>query len=236
MADFASSSLLSAVNERTLQYVPAFIDDLSRRNGTLDDTAALVERLAGFIPGQLSTQTGKVRDMIITKEIIVIITTDRQSAFDRQLTSVPCKGRVLNLLSLWWFELSSSRGRIPNAVIASPHPNVTIARKCSVFPVEFVMRGFITGSTSTSLWTNYSKGARVYCGHEFPDGLLKNQRLDGNKLTPTTKSETHDELISAEQIVARGLMARHHWDQCEAYAQQLFSLGQEGRVELGHYR
>jgi len=226
MADFNSSSLLSAVNERTLQYIPSFIDD-QRREGTLDDTTSLMERIAPLVPKYLSQKVGKVRDMVIAEDIIIIITTDRQSAFDRQLTSVPCKGRVLNLLSLWWFQLSHTKIQIPNAVVASPHPNVTIARKCVVFPVEFVMRGFITGSTSTSLWTNYHKGARTYCGHVFPDGLLKNQRLDANKLTPTTKSDEHDELISAEEIVSRGLMSRTHWEQCESYAHALFQLGQE---------
>jgi phosphoribosylaminoimidazole-succinocarboxamide synthase len=89
------------------------------------------------------------------------------------------------------------------------------------------MRGYITGSTSTSLWTNYSKGVRNYCGHIFPDGLRKNQKLDGNKLTPTTKSDEHDELISAEEIIKQGYLTEEDWNQCAIYAHALFEFGQE---------
>ena len=96
---------------------------------------------------------GKVRDQYAHKDKVVLITTDRQSAFDRVLASIPFKGQVLNLTSSWWFE--QTKHIIPNQVISVPDPNVTIAKKCKVFPIEFVVRGFITGSTSTSLWTVY---------------------------------------------------------------------------------
>src|SRR3990167_9670693 len=98
---------------------------------------------------------GKVRDTYDTGDTLILITTDRQSAFDRVLASVPFKGQVLNQTSAWWFK--KTEDILPNHVLSVPDPNVTIAKKCKVFPVEFVVRGFITGTTSTSLWTNYQK-------------------------------------------------------------------------------
>jgi phosphoribosylaminoimidazole-succinocarboxamide synthase len=149
-----------------------------------------------------SKHNGKVRDVYRTDDYIVMIATDRQSAFDRQLASVPFKGQVLNLTSKWWFEKTAHI--VPNHTLAYPHPNVTIGKKCTVFPIEFVMRGYLTGSTSTSIWTNYAKGVRQYCGHLLPDNMVKNQKLDKSLLTPTTKDDLHDELISAEEIVSSG--------------------------------
>ena len=99
-------------------------------------------------------KTGKVRDQYELEDKIALITTDRQSAFDRVLASIPFKGQVLNLTSAWWFE--KTKHIIPNHVISIPDPNVTLAKKCKVFPIEFVVRGYITGSTSTSLWTVYN--------------------------------------------------------------------------------
>ena len=123
-----------------------------------------------------SKKTGKVRDQYDLGDKLALITTDRQSAFDRVLASIPFKGQVLNLTSAWWFE--KTRDIIQNQVISIPDPNVTLAKKCEVFPIEFVVRGFITGSTSTSLWTVYNNGDREYCGNQLPEGLKKNQKLD----------------------------------------------------------
>ena len=106
--------------------------------------------------------TGKVRDRYDLGDRMVLITTDRQSAFDRVLAAIPFKGQVLNMTSAWWFE--QTRHIVPNQVLDVPDPNVTVARKCTVFPIEFVVRGYITGTTSTSLWTVYQSGARQYCG------------------------------------------------------------------------
>jgi phosphoribosylaminoimidazole-succinocarboxamide synthase len=117
--------------------------------------------------------------------------------------------------------------------LGSPHPNITIGKKCTVFPVEFVMRGYITGSTSTSMWTNYAKGVRNYCGHMLLDGLIKNQKLDAIKLTPTTKDDVHDELISAGEVVSSGRMSQQDWDVCASYAHKLFAFGQEKSLEKG---
>ena len=101
---------------------------------------------------------GKVRDRYDLGDCMVLITTDRQSAFDRVLAAIPFKGQVLNLTSAWWFE--QTRHIVPNHVLSVPDPNVTIAKKCTVFPIEFVVRGYITGTTSTALWTVYQSGQR----------------------------------------------------------------------------
>lgn len=114
---------------------------------------------------------GKVRDTYDLGDKLVLITTDRQSAFDRLLASVPYKGQVLNTTSAWWFD--KTKFIVPNHLIEVPHPNVMIAKKCQVFPIEFVVRGYITGTTNTSLWTQYQKGIRSYCGIDFPEGLKK---------------------------------------------------------------
>lgn len=218
MSDFANGPF-AAANARTLEYVQEFID--AKRTKTLTETNVDTSKLPNFE----KKFVGKVRDMYITKDAVILITTDRQSAFDLQLASVPFKGQVLNMSSLWWFE--QSKHIVPNHILANPHPNVTIGKRCTVFPVEFVMRGYITGSTGTSLWTNYKKGVRYYCGHHFPDGLIKNQKLSENKLTPTTKSDVHDALISAEEVVSQGLMTQEDFDACANYSHRLFSFGQE---------
>lgn len=219
------NTTFAETNNRTLQYVEKFID--ARRSNTIKLTDIDTSKLPKFI----KKNVGKVRDMYICEDVMILVTTDRQSAFDRQLATVPYKGQVLNMTSLWWF--NQTKDFVPNHVLASPHSNVTIGKKCTVFPVEFVMRGYITGSTSTSLWTNYNKGVRDYCGHHFPDGLIKNQKLESNKLTPTTKSDEHDELISAEEIIAKGLMSEEDWKQCAIYAHRLFEFGQATAQQNG---
>ena len=180
---------------------------------------------------QGNKRTGKVRDQYELEDKIVLITTDRQSAFDRVLASIPFKGQVLNLTSAWWFE--QTKEIIPNQVINIPDPNVTLAKKCNVIPIEFVVRGFITGSTSTSLWTVYNNGDREYCGNIIPDGLVKNQKLEENMLTPTTKEEDHDRPIAPSEIVSEGWMTQNDWDYCSAKALDLFSFGQKKAAENG---
>ena len=166
---------------------------------------------------------GKVRDTYDLGDKLLLITTDRQSAFDRVLASVPYKGQVLNLTSAWWFE--QTQHIIPNHVIVIPDPNVTIAKKCSVFPIEFVVRGYITGTTSTSLWTQYQNGVRNYCGNPLPEGLRKNQRLEKPLLTPTTKEVEHDRPISPEEIIREGWMTEEDWNVASKAAMQLFEYG-----------
>ena len=176
-----------------------------------------------------SKKTGKVRDQYDLGDKVALITTDRQSAFDRILASVPFKGQVLNLTSAWWFD--QTKDIIPNQVIDVPDPNVTLAKKCDVFPIEFVVRGYITGSTSTSLWTVYNNGNRTYCGNDLPEGLVKNQKLDDNMLTPTTKEEHHDRPIAPDEIVNEGWMTQEDWDYCSKKALELFAFGQKKAAE-----
>jgi len=176
-------------------------------------------------------RAGKVRDQYALGDKIALITTDRQSAFDRVLASIPFKGQVLNLTSAWWFE--QTKDIIPNQVINIPDPNITLAKNCEVFPIEFVVRGYITGSTSTSLWTVYNNGDREYCGNILSEGLVKNQKLDSNMLTPTTKEEHHDRPIAPNDIVREGWMTQTDWEYCSQKALELFEYGQKKAAENG---
>ena len=174
---------------------------------------------------------GKVRDQYDMGDKIVLITTDRQSAFDRVLAAIPFKGQVLNQTSIWWF--NQTKNIIPNHLIATPDPNVIVAKKCAVFPIEFVVRGYITGSTNTSLWTVYNSGNREYCGNTLPEGLIKNQKLKENMLTPTTKDEHHDRPISPDKIVSEGWMTHEDWEYCSTVALELFTFGQQQASQHG---
>ncbi len=174
---------------------------------------------------------GKVRDRYDLGDTLMLITTDRQSAFDRVLASVPFKGQVLNLISAWWFEKTSHI--IPNHVLSIPSPNVTIAKKCTVFPIEFVVRGYITGTTNTSLWTHYQQGVRHYCGHVIPEGLKKNEKLPQAILTPTTKESTHDRVISHEDIIKEQWMTTDEWAIASKAALALFEFGVKTAAHQG---
>ena len=175
--------------------------------------------------GDLSKISGKVRDIYDLGDRLLLITTDRQSAFDRVLAEIPFKGQVLNQSSAWWFE--QTKHIVPNHVMAVPDPNAIVGKKCTVFPIEFVVRGHITASTSTSLWTQYNNGVRTYCGNSLPDGLKKNQKLEHTIITPTTKEADRDRPIAPEEIVADNWMSREDWDACSQIALKLFALGQE---------
>uniref|UniRef100_A0A7S2YVU4 Phosphoribosylaminoimidazole-succinocarboxamide synthase, chloroplastic n=1 Tax=Chloropicon laureae TaxID=464258 RepID=A0A7S2YVU4_9CHLO len=174
---------------------------------------------------------GKVRDLYELDDKVVSVTTDRQSGFDRHLASVPFKGQVVNETSVWW--LNQTRDLVPNALVSAPHPNVAIMKKCRVFPVEFVVRGYLTGSTGTSIWTNYSKGVRSYCGNDLPDGLVKNDKLERNIVTPTTKAESGDVPITPQEIVEQGLMTQEEWNYASGKALALFTFGQEVALKNG---
>lgn len=174
---------------------------------------------------------GKVRDSYTVGDNILLVTTDRLSAFDRSLALIPYKGQVLNLISAWWFEQTADL--VPNHLVSVPDPNAIIAKKCSVFPIEFVMRGYITGTTDTSLWTQYQKGVRHYCGQSFPEGLKKNQKLEQAVLTPTTKEKEHDRPISAEEIISEGWMSQEHWKKASELAKTLYKRGVEIAAKHG---
>ena len=173
---------------------------------------------------------GKVRDRYDLSDKLALVTTDRQSGFDRMLAKVPYKGQVLNLTSAYWFE--QTKDIIQNHIISIPHPNVSIVKKCTPFPIEFVVRSYMTGSTSTSIWKNYSNGVRNYCGHDLPDGMVKNQKLEKNILTPTTKEE-HDRPISEADIVKEEWMTKEDLDVCGKAALAIFARGQKIAAERG---
>jgi phosphoribosylaminoimidazole-succinocarboxamide synthase len=165
---------------------------------------------------------------------LALVTTDRLSAFDRVLASIPYKGQVLNQTSAWWMREAVAAGVLPaTALLSVPDPNVSLMARCRVFPVEFVVRGYLTGSTDTSLWTHYARGEREYCGNAFPDGLVKNQRLAANVITPTTKAVDHDVPISPRDILAQGLMTPAEWEAASTAALALFAFGQETAARRG---
>ncbi len=174
---------------------------------------------------------GKVRDMYLLEDKRILIATDRQSAFDHVLGTIPLKGQVLNRIARYWFDQTSDIA--PNQVIAVPDPNVTVAEELDMLPVEIVVRRYLTGSTDTSVWTNYNKGVRKFCGVDLPDGMVKNQPFDEPIITPTTKAEDHDESISPQQILERGLVSRDTWGQVEEIALALFARGTELAARQG---
>jgi len=176
-------------------------------------------------------KVGKVRDAYFLDDRVVMISTDRQSAFDRVLAAIPYKGAVLNSVSAWWFK--KTEHLFPNHLISTPDPNVSIVEKCDVFPVEFVVRGYITGTTETSLWTVYNNGDREYCGNSLPEGLQKNDRLDAPMLTPTTKDKVHDRPVSREEIIELGLMSSEDYDVAAKMSLDLFAFGQKTAKENG---
>ncbi len=178
-------------------------------------------------------RAGKVRDIYELDAMQVLITTDRMSGFDRVLGTVPYKGQVLNQLSAWWFEQTSDI--ISNHVLAVPDPNVTVARRAVPLPVEVVVRGYITGVTTTSLWYLYEQGERQPYGIPLPDGLRKNDPLPKPIITPTTKAigGAHDERLTRAEILERGLVAAPLWQQIEAAALALFARGQERARQAG---
>lgn len=176
---------------------------------------------------------GKVRDVYLQEGQRVLITTDRVSAFDRVLGLIPYKGQVLNQLSLWWFEQTADI--VPNHVISSPDPNVVIGREAVPLPIEVVVRGYITGVTTTSLWYLYEQGERRPYGLSLPDGLHKNDALPQPIITPTTKAQQgqHDAPITREEILAQGLLTAELWAEVERVALALFGRGQTVAQEAG---
>ena len=170
-------------------------------------------------------KVGKVRDIYVQSDTIILVSTDRHSSFDRIIAHIPFKGQVLTQISHWWFE--QTRDIVPNHILDMPDPNVVVVKKCRVIPVEFVPRGYISGVTGTSMWTLYSKGQRDFGDFVLPDGLKKNQKLEHPVLTPTTKSDEHDRPISGKEIVAEGILDQPTWEKISSLALKLFKRGQE---------
>ena len=176
-------------------------------------------------------RTGKVRDMYECGGKLVLITTDRHSSFDRIIAHVPWKGQVLNQISAWWFD--RTKDIVPNAVLAVPDPNVTIARKCTMVPVEAVVRGYLTGVTDTAAWTRYAAGLRDFGGTILPDGMRKNQQLPRPIFDPTTKEAAHDRSLSPQQMIAEGFITQKLFDRVRETALKLFARGQEIAARSG---
>jgi phosphoribosylaminoimidazole-succinocarboxamide synthase len=178
------------------------------------------------LPGLGARQEGKVRDIYVVGDRRVLITTDRISAFDRVLGAIPFKGQVLNQLSAWWF--AQTADIVANHVVSVPDPNVTLAREAAALPVEVIVRGYITGVTSTSLWTLYNQGAPRPYGLDLPPGLRKNDPLPEPVITPTTKATggAHDERLTPAEVIERGLVEPGLWAEIQAAALAVFRRGQ----------
>ncbi len=183
------------------------------------------------LPGK---QSGKVRDLYpLNNGRRLLVTTDRLSAFDRILARVPFKGQVLNQLAAWWFAQTSDI--IPNHMLSVPDPNALVATEAQPFPVEVIVRGYITGVTTTALWYRYSLGEREIYGYRFPEGLRKNQALPEPIITPTTKGGVtgHDERLTCAEVVERGFLDARTWKQTQAAALAIFMRGQDVARKAG---
>jgi phosphoribosylaminoimidazole-succinocarboxamide synthase len=194
-------------------------EDQRRLDTVLDD--AEFPELPGF-------QRGKVRESYnLPDGRRVMIATDRQSAFDHVLAAVPDKGHVLTATAGFWFEQTADV--CPNHILSHPDPNVVIAKRLDMLPVEMVVRDYITGTTDTSIWTMYNTGNRDVYGHTLPEGLRKNDKLPGTIITPTTKGEAgaHDHPITTSEIVAEGLLTQAQWDEAARKSLALFDRGRE---------
>lgn len=176
---------------------------------------------------------GKVRDNYVEGDRRIIAVTDRVSCFDVVVGTLPFKGQVLNQLAALWFERTEHIA--PNHLIAVPDPVVSVVRESDVIPVEFVVRGYLTGSSPTSIWSAYARGERVYCGHRLPEHLGKHQPLPEVLVTPTTKAERgdHDELISRAEAIRRGLASEEVYDRAARIALALFAEGTRQAADRG---
>ncbi len=192
-----------------------------------DFLKAVPEALEATDVPELPVTRGKVRDVYDLGDRLLLVATDRLSAFDRVLGRVPYRGQILNRLSAWWF--AATRDLIENHLIAVPDPNLSLVEKARPLPVEVVVRGYITGTTKTSLWKLYQAGERRPYGVPLPEGLRKNDPLPEPILTPTTKATGpggRDERLTREEILARGLVPQALWERIEAAALALFRRGQ----------
>lgn len=181
-------------------------------------------------PGQTAEYHGKVRDVYtINDDILVMVATDRISAFDVVLPEgIPFKGQVLNQIAADF--LDATRDIVPNWKIATPDPMVTVGYRCESFPLEMIIRGYLAGSA----WREYKAGARELCGVKLPDGMVENQAFPEPIITPTTKAaEGHDENISREEILSRGLVSEEDYNQMEEYTRALYKRGADMAAAKG---
>lgn len=181
-------------------------------------------------PGQTAVYHGKVREVYdINDQYLVMIVSDRISAFDVVLPKgIPYKGQVLNQIASKFLDATSDI--IPNWKIATPDPMVTIGHKCETFKVEMVIRGYLTGHA----WREYKEGKRSLCGNVLPEGMVENQKFAKPIITPTTKADVgHDEDVSKEEILAKGLVSKEDYEQLEKYTFALYQRGVEMAAEKG---
>jgi phosphoribosylaminoimidazole-succinocarboxamide synthase len=187
-----------------------------------------------FIPELPNPYRGKVRENYdLPDGSRIIIATDRLSAFDRILTAIPDKGHVLTQTARYWFE--ATKDICPNHVIAYPDPNVVIGKRLDILPVEIVVRGYLAGTTGTSLLTLYKRGERTMYGLDLPDGLKDNEILPAPVITPTSKAFDggHDEPLTPSEIVEQGLLTAEQWTTLSRYALALFARGQQLAAQRG---
>ena len=177
---------------------------------------------------------GKVRDNYdLPDGRRILITSDRISAFDRHLAAIPFKGQVLTQTARYWFEETADI--CPNHVLAYPDPNVVVGRRLDILPVEIIVRGYLAGTTSTSILTRYRAGEREMYGHRFPDGMRANEKLPAAIITPTTKAGhgDHDAPLTEAEILERGLLSPAQWREVSEKALALFTRGQEIAARRG---
>ena len=199
-----------------------------------DFAAALANPLAATdFPSLGEKYEGKVRDNYTKDGLRTIIVTDRISAFDRVLGTLPFKGQILNYIASWWFE--KTKHIAGNHVVSVPDPCAVVVHECEPLPVEMVMRGYLTGTTATSIWVHYERGERTFCGHALPDGMKKHQRLERPILTPSTKAAhgDHDVSASREEILKLTKMPEAEFDAAAKMAEDLFAFGQRLCAERG---
>lgn len=194
--------------------------------GTLDELGPGYEGLGRHY-------SGKVRENFTKNDERIIIVTDRVSAFDVVLGTIPFKGQILNGLADYWFDVT--REVMPNHSLDVPDPQVTRAIECEPVPVEMVVRDYLTGTSSTSIWRAYERGERDYCGHRLPEGLHKHERLPTTLLTPSTKAPKgeHDESVSKDVLFERGLVDPETFAQLERQVMTLFAFGQDKAAQRG---
>lgn len=188
-------------------------------------TSVLIDKTDFHFPGQKAVYHGKVRDVYDFDTSLLLVATDRYSAFDRNLALVHYKGELLTAISRWWFEQTGSI--IKNHIKSYPDPNVAWCAKYKVLPIEMIVRGYITGVTNTSLWHTYSQGQRDFGDFTLPEGLRKNQKLPAPVLTPTTKFEKHDRPLTPREAVTEGLVEPSVWEKAQDVALKLFKFGQK---------
>ncbi len=183
------------------------------------------------LPGERNI--GKVREAWAREGRRLIVTTDRVSAFDRVLTTIPFKGQVLNQVAAFWFEQTIDI--VPNHVVSVPDPNAMVVRDLEPILVEMVVRGYLTGQSNTSAWTHYERGVREFCGNQLPDGMRKDQAFASPIVTPSTKAAIgeHDESVSADEIVRRGIVSRDIMNELVDISLRLFARGQEVAARQG---